>query len=87
VGAGQRYNPPQERVRCIVLHQVVGQNSCRLIAANPTEAACSQVSDNPVKRRFFTDKATITGPCDQINVHIYLYNAGTRRKGTPRFDL
>ena len=58
MGEAYRDQPVKERVRCLILDQMVGQDSCRLIGAHGAEAARPQVFHQTTQRRSFPDKPT-----------------------------
>ena len=82
--ASHRDQPAKERVCRLVLNEVVGQDSRRLIVTDAGAAALSQVSYEVAQRRSFPDEFAVACPGDEIDMNVDLNDAGHRKSGVPR---
>jgi hypothetical protein len=67
--------PVKERIRRLILDQMVGQNSCRLLGAHGAEATRPQVLHQTTQRRIFPDKPAISFPGNEVDMDIRLDDA------------
>ena len=85
VRAGDCDEPAEELVSMLVLDQMVSQDPGRLLGVDFRETACPQVSDEAAERCALPDEVAIPCPCDQIDMHVDLGDAGRRPSRSPRF--
>lgn len=77
---------PAEKLACrVVLHEVVSQNSGRLLGIDFGKASRLQMSDDTTECSPFTYKSAILGPRDEIDMNVDVANTGYRRHITSRF--
>ena len=76
--------PVEERVRRLILDQMMGQNSCRLLGAHSAEAPRPQVLHQATQRRIFPDEPAISFPGNEVDMDVRLGDARCLRRGASR---
>ena len=74
----------KERVRCLILDQVVGEDPCRLVGPPAAKAARLQVIYQITQRRIFPNKPATSFPGNEVDMDIRLDYAQCPRGSAPR---
>ncbi len=85
--ARQPQQPVEKHTSRLVVDEMVGEDSGRLVGIRLAAAARPQMPDNSAERRCFADKPPTFAPRDQVNMDIGREHARRRPRRAARLDL